>query len=205
MNMKFLKLSKICAVAAALMLVSTPFVSCSDDDDPDPNKGQQEEPKPDDPEPEQPEVPIEKFAPEAYEPIINFGEEVAWFKKNETREFYRDTTVNLLGLKTVRTLMYWGGDNDIAYFYYYHFEKAEMNQAEMLAPYDNETNAIIKIMLDRYQYWRFDNSAKCDTYLSPDSLIRLRHEIWEDQTSGAQYNRFIYDPITPDEIHRFWE
>ena len=187
------KLKDLPMLMAALLLM--PFVSCKDDDD-----------EPSVEPPVEPDKPVVEIKHSPLEPFVDWGADVPWVKANESRTLRRDTTVVLYGKTAVRTLIYDGRDEDLAYFYYYHFQKAELYQSEMLCPVNPETQeALNKIFREQYKFWRHSDVYNEDIYLTPDSSVSVRNEIWEDQSSGAEYFRVVYDKMSPEEIKKYYE
>lgn len=179
------------------MFALTPLASCSDD-----KNGS--EPNP----PETPETPVTppavSFSP--LEPLMAFGEDVPYIKTNEKRNLRRDTTKVSYGYQTIRTLIYDGGENDIAFYYYYHFKHAELYQTEMLCPVNPEVTHLIDSIFDaQYKYWRWNDVYACDTYLAPDSSLMIRKEIWTDESIGMDLYRVVYDPTSAADIKKYYE
>lgn len=192
-----MKPNKLLLLAASAMLLFAGMMSCSDDkkDDPIP---------PGPGEPTQPTTPAEKvFSP--LEPLMVFGQDVPYIKAHETRNLRRDTTKVLYEYQAIRTLIYDGKDEDIAFYYYYHFLKAELYMTEMLCPKVPEVTEILdSIFKAEYKYWRWSDVNTCDMYLTPDSTISVRKEIWTDESLGMDLYRIVYQPTSPEEIKKYY-
>ena len=182
-------------IALGALLAIAPFTSCSDkNDDPTPPA-----------EPPAPEEPA-AIGHSPLEPFVDFGKDVPAIRAMEKRQLHRDTTKVLYGWQTVRTLIYLGGEEDIAFYYYYHFKQAELYSSEMLCPVNPETTAIIDSIFNaQYRYWRWSDVNTCDMYLTPDSMMSIRKELWTDDSIGMDLYRVVYDPITPEEIKKYYE
>ena len=179
-------------VTIGAFLALAPFVSCSDNDGPEPTPP--------------PAPPRQEVSHSPLEPFVDFGKEVPYIRSVEKRELYRDTTKVLYGWQAIRTLIYLGGEEDIAFYYYYHFKQAELYSSEMLCPVNPETTAIVDSIFNaQYKYWRWSDVNTCDMYLTPDSMMSIRKEIWTDVGAGMDLYRMVYEPISPDEIKKYYE
>lgn len=139
------------------------------------------------------------------EPFVNFGADVPTIKAMEQRHLRRDTTKVLYNWQTIRTLIYDGGDKDIAFYYYYHFKQAELYQSEMLCPDVPEVKHLVdSIFSAQYKYWRWSNAASADMYLTPDSSMVIQKEYWTDESSDLDLIRVLYSPISPEEIKEYY-
>ncbi len=180
-------------VAVGALLALAPFASCSDNND---------GPTPPPPTPPEPEV----IGHSPLEPFVDFGKDVPYIRSMEKRELHRDTTKVLYGWQTIRTLIYRGGEEDIAFYYYYHFKQAELYSSEMLCPYNPETTAIIDSIFNaQYKYWRWSDVNTCDMYLTPDSMMSIRKEIWTDESIGMDLYRVVYEAISPEDVKKYYE
>lgn len=179
-------------VTIGAFLALAPFVSCSDNDGPEPTPP--------------PAPPRQEVSHSPLEPFVDFGKDVPYIRSVEKRELYRDTTKVLYGWQAIRTLIYLGGEEDIAFYYYYHFKQAELYSSEMLCPVNPETTAIVDSIFNaQYKYWRWSDVNTCDMYLTPDSMMSIRKEIWTDEGVGMDLYRMVYEPISPDEIKKYYE
>ncbi len=188
-----MKVARLLPWALGLLIASAPFVSCSDDN----NNG------PDDPViPDQPTEPV--FS--ELEPFMKWGVGVPEIKKLETRNLRTDTTVVRYGYQTIRTLIYDGREHDIAFYYYYNFLHAELYETQMLCPKVPEvTEKLDSIFNAEYKYWRWDDVNTCDVYLTPDTSMMVRKEIWTGEDLPMDLYRVVYLPTSPEEIKKYYE
>lgn len=188
-----MKVVKLLPWVLGLFLVSAPLAGCSDDNNDTPDK------------PVDPVQPAEPSVSEL-EPFLKWGADVPTIKSLETRNLRTDTTVVRYGYQTIRTLIYDGRDNDIAFYYYYNFLHAELYQAQMLCPMvDEVTELVDSIFNAEYKYWRWDDVNTCDVYLRPDSSMMIRKEIWTGDDLPMDLYRIVYMPTSPEEIKKYYE